>query len=46
MPELQVSPVGSESELMEFISFPWQVYREDPYFRATDLPRSDEEPVL
>jgi hypothetical protein len=32
MPDLQISPVGSDTELMEFISFPWQVYRDDPYW--------------
>jgi GNAT superfamily N-acetyltransferase len=30
MPELEISPVSSASALMEFISFPWQVYRDDP----------------
>lgn len=32
MAELQISPVSTESDLMEFISFPWQVYRDDPYW--------------
>jgi GNAT superfamily N-acetyltransferase len=32
MPELQISPVGTDAELLEFISFPWQVYRDDPYW--------------
>ena len=32
MPEVQISPVRSESELMTFIRFPWEVYRGDPYW--------------
>jgi GNAT superfamily N-acetyltransferase len=32
MRELQISPVGTEAELSEFICFPWQVYRDDPYW--------------
>jgi len=32
MPEVLISPVRSESELMTFIRFPWEVYRGDPYW--------------
>jgi GNAT superfamily N-acetyltransferase len=30
MPEVQISPVGGDSDLMAFITFPWEVYRGDP----------------
>jgi len=32
MAELQISPVRTESELMAFITLPWEVYRGDPYW--------------
>ena len=32
MSEVQISPVRSDSDLMAFISLPWEVYRGDPYW--------------
>ncbi|HEX9680025.1 MAG TPA: GNAT family N-acetyltransferase [Anaerolineales bacterium] len=32
MPDLEITPVRSNSELMEFISLPWQVYRGDGHW--------------
>ena len=32
MPDLQISPVQTDSDLMTFITFPWEVYRDDPYW--------------
>jgi len=32
MPEVQISPVRSDSDLMAFITFPWEVYRGNPYW--------------
>ncbi len=32
VPETQISPVSSKSELEEFIAFPWKVYKGDPYW--------------
>jgi GNAT superfamily N-acetyltransferase len=32
MPEVHISPVRSDSDLMAFITFPWEVYRGNPYW--------------
>jgi GNAT superfamily N-acetyltransferase len=32
MAEVRISPVRTDSELMTFIGFPWEVYRGDPYW--------------
>ncbi|GMR09412.1 MAG: GNAT family N-acetyltransferase [Anaerolineae bacterium] len=32
VPDTQISPVSSKSELEEFIAFPWKVYKDDPYW--------------
>jgi GNAT superfamily N-acetyltransferase len=32
MPELRVTPVADEHERMMFLTFPWKVYRGDPYW--------------
>lgn len=32
MPETQISPVSTKAELEEFITFPWTVYKGDPYW--------------
>jgi len=32
MPEVQISPVRGDSDLMAFITFPWEVYRGNPYW--------------
>lgn len=32
MSELNISTAKNEAEMMEFISFPWEVYRDNPYW--------------
>ena len=32
MPELEISAVSNKSELEQFITFPWQVYKSNPYW--------------
>ncbi|MEW6568471.1 MAG: GNAT family N-acetyltransferase [Chloroflexota bacterium] len=32
MSEVTVAPVQNEAELLAFIQFPWEVYRQDPYW--------------
>ncbi len=32
MPELQIAAVSNKSELEQFITFPWQVYKSNPYW--------------
>jgi len=32
MSELHISPVKNEADMMEFISLPWDVYRDNPYW--------------
>ncbi len=32
MPELQITAVSNKSELEQFITFPWQVYRSNPHW--------------
>lgn len=32
VPDTQIVPVTNKSELDEFIAFPWQVYKEDPFW--------------
>jgi GNAT superfamily N-acetyltransferase len=32
MPDLTISTVESESDLMTFITFPWKVYKDNPYW--------------
>ncbi len=32
MTDTQIAPVTNKSELEEFITFPWKVYKDDPYW--------------
>ncbi|MBE9479855.1 MAG: N-acetyltransferase [Chloroflexi bacterium] len=32
MSELHIYPVKNEADMMDFISFPWEVYRDNPYW--------------